>query len=187
MINVKRVHVLHSSRLEIHFSDGTFGTVNMLPIINERKEFFVLKDKKVFETAHIDGGTVAWKASFPGYETIDVASETLYAMAHNLPIPGSYEEAVDNEKIRKKSNYIFDGFRELYRAADTLNYTRQTESLSSLSSEELIKLVRACWASEWDVFPDALSEKQIKAILSGDLAVPEFKETNNGLVPIDPA
>ena len=79
-----------------------------------------------------------------------------------------------------------DAFDELRRVANVLGYTRQTERLIACSAEEMLKLVRACWASDWDVYPDALSHQQIDAILTGALDKPDFVETERGLEPVDP-
>ena len=79
-----------------------------------------------------------------------------------------------------------DAFDELRRVANVLGYTRQTERLMACSAEEMLKIVRACWASDWDVYPDALSNAQIDAVLAGTLAAPDFVETRYGLEPVDP-
>ena len=79
-----------------------------------------------------------------------------------------------------------DAFDELRRVANVLDYTRQTERLMACSAEEMLKLVRACWASDWDVYPDALSHEQIDAILTGALDKPDFVETWRGLEPVAP-
>ena len=79
-----------------------------------------------------------------------------------------------------------DAFDELRRVADVLGYTRQTERLMACSAEEMLKLVRACWASDWDVYPDMLSHAQIDAVLAGTLEKPDFVETWRGLEPVAP-
>lgn len=61
------------------------------------------------------------------------------------------------------------GADELRRMVRVLNMCRE-DAIDGYTAEELVILVRACWASDWDVLPDDLSEAQASAVL--DLGAP---------------
>lgn len=90
MLKVKEVEVRPEHRLALSFSDGTKGVVDFRPLL-KRKAFKALKDPEVFGRARVDLGAVEW----PG--DVGVATETLYAMAHDLPAPTTLEQANANE------------------------------------------------------------------------------------------
>jgi hypothetical protein len=61
-----------------------------------------------------------------------------------------------------------DELRRLCRAAEM---TRMS-ALDGFTPEEIIKMIRACWASGWDIFPDdLLREDREFAAKHGRLAV----------------
>lgn len=90
---IKITHVEHAGghRLSLEFSDGTRGTVDLGDHLDHP---FVapLKDTALFAQSYVDAGTVCW----PG--DIDFAPEYLYALAHGLPRPGTFEQARENER-----------------------------------------------------------------------------------------
>jgi DNA-binding XRE family transcriptional regulator len=91
MINILKVRALPEHRLRMTFSDGTSGEADLTTMVGEFPPFAPLRDDALFRQAHIDGGTVAWPNG------LDVAPERLYALAHALPSPDSFERARANE------------------------------------------------------------------------------------------
>ena len=91
MIDVTSVRHEGELRLLLGFEDGTQGVVDLS---NELVgKLGVLRDDvNLFAAAYIDGGTVCW----PG--GLDLAPSRLYALAHGLPIPQSFEDAAANER-----------------------------------------------------------------------------------------
>ena len=90
MLKVKEVQVRPEHHLDVRFSDGTRKVIDFRPLL-KRKAFKPLQDPKVFARAHVDLGAVEW----PG--DVGVATEALYAMGHDLPLPKRLEEADANE------------------------------------------------------------------------------------------
>ena len=90
MIKVREVEAKPGYRLDLQFSDGTMGMVDFTPFLAERP-FAALKNEAVFLEAYAENGVVTW----PG--DIDIAPEPLYALAHDLPAPGTLEQAQANE------------------------------------------------------------------------------------------
>jgi DNA-binding XRE family transcriptional regulator len=92
MVHVQDVQVQEGDgyKLRVRFTDGTRRVVDCEPLL-ARRPFQKLKQRAVFDAAFVEGGTVAW----PG--DIDIAPETLYAMAHRLPMPETAERASANE------------------------------------------------------------------------------------------
>jgi hypothetical protein len=90
MIRVRDVEAQPGHHLALQFSDGTSGVVDFRPMLS-RRAFGKLQDEQVFAGAHVDHGVLTW----PG--DIDIATEALYAMAHDLPIPETFERAQSNE------------------------------------------------------------------------------------------
>lgn len=87
-------------KLKLTFSDGTHGTVDMREYLDSprfSKLFAPLADAKEFKKAYLDGGTVCWPVG------LDVAPEALYASAHALPKPKTFEQAKANESARRPS------------------------------------------------------------------------------------
>jgi hypothetical protein len=74
------------------------------------------------------------------------------------------------------------GADELRRIVRVLGCSRES-ALDGFTSEQLIAIVRACWASGWDVYVDDLSSDQCRAILDvGE--VPAFFESTRGLIAV---
>jgi DNA-binding XRE family transcriptional regulator len=89
MVEVTKVHYEGGYKLSLEFTDGSHGVADLEAEIHGALES--LKDKRVFRRARIEDGTVAW----PG--DMDLAPARLYALAHGLPIPQSFESADANE------------------------------------------------------------------------------------------
>jgi len=90
MITVRTAEARPDFRLIVSFSDDTEGEVDFRPFL-ERKAFRVLRDPEVFSRAYVDHGAVEWP------EGVGIASEALYATAHKLPRPTTFEIAKANE------------------------------------------------------------------------------------------
>jgi len=79
--------------------------------------------------------------------------------------------------MRKK--IVESGADEMRRAVRVLGCCRETD-LEPYTAEQLLKLVRACWASGWDVYVSDLSAEQcVAAIDLGE--VPAFFDGPRGL------
>lgn len=74
------------------------------------------------------------------------------------------------------------GAEELRRISHVLGCCRES-ALDAFTAEQLVTLVRACWASGWDVYVDDLSQDQCTAALElGE--IPDFFDGPQGLLPI---
>lgn len=93
MIHVSDVAHLGGHRLALTFDDGTSGEADLREHLRG-PIFEPLADPKLFAGAYVDGGTVVWPNG------ADFAPETLYALAHGLPIPDSFEAVDQNELAR---------------------------------------------------------------------------------------
>lgn len=71
LLDVVRVEPQNGYMLALEFENGEQKLFDMTYLM-EKKPFCRLKDKKIFDLATIDYGTVVW----PG--NIDIAPETLY-------------------------------------------------------------------------------------------------------------
>lgn len=91
MIKVREVDALPGHRLALRFSDGTCGVVDFAPLLRTAP-FRVLRDEAAFAEAFVDHGAVEWPCG------VGIASEALFAMAHELPHPGTLEQARSNEQ-----------------------------------------------------------------------------------------
>ncbi len=91
MIHVTEVHPVEGYKLAVSSSDGSRGIADMSSKLN-RRVFAPLRDPAVFAEAFVADGTVCW----PG--DIDIAPESIYALAHELPKPESIEDAIRNEE-----------------------------------------------------------------------------------------
>jgi DNA-binding transcriptional regulator YiaG len=117
MVKVKRVEVQADHRLSLTFSDGTRGVVDFRPML-ARRAFRKLKDEALFAGAFLEHGAVTW----PG--DIAIASEALYAAAHELPHPDTLEAAQANEREMS--------LRDLRRLADVT----QAEAAARLGMDQ---------------------------------------------------
>jgi len=94
MIRITEVHALPKHTLALKFSDGTSGVVELREHLDEAP-LTPLIDERLFAKPYVDVNTVTWKT--PKGE-LDIAPEFLYALAHGLPPPGSYEDTQANER-----------------------------------------------------------------------------------------
>lgn len=90
-MKITKVQPLPGHVLRLTFSDGTSGDASMRELISSFPPFAPLLDEDLFRKAHLDGGTVAWPNG------LDCAVERLYALAHALPAPDTFEQAEANE------------------------------------------------------------------------------------------
>lgn len=102
MVKVREVEARPGHKLSVRFSDGTRGVADFTPLLSKRP-FQKLKDDRVFAQAYVDHGAVEW----PG--EVGIATEALYAMAHDLRRPETIEQA--------RANELEMGLRELRKLA----------------------------------------------------------------------
>ena len=69
---------LHTGKysIELHFEDGSSGTVDLGKYLEEGTMLGRLRDEAVFRRFAIEYGTLVWKDA-----SVDIAPETLYAEA----------------------------------------------------------------------------------------------------------
>ena len=69
-----KVKPLPNYKLEVEFNDGTHGFVEMMTLImsDHAGVFAALKDKDIFDQAHLEYGVLTW----PG--EIDLAPDTMF-------------------------------------------------------------------------------------------------------------
>ena len=72
LIDVTHVRALDGYRLWLQFEDGASGVFDVSPYL-EKGVFTALREKSVFNSVFVEGGTAAW----PG--GIDIAPERLYS------------------------------------------------------------------------------------------------------------
>jgi hypothetical protein len=51
------------------------------------------------------------------------------------------------------------GIAELRRAAKVSTYSRES-AFDGYTAEECLNMIRACWASQWDILPDELTPEE---------------------------
>lgn len=68
---------------------------------------------------------------------------------------------------------------DLRRAADVLGWMRESFNRRH-TGQELLRLLRVCWAGEWDVLPDEWTGQQVAEALTFG-RVPRFEERSFGL------
>ena len=90
MIDVTSVKHEGGFRLLLGFEDGTHGVADLRGEL-VGKLSVLRDDAERFAAAFVDGGTVCW----PG--GLDLAPSRLYALAHGLPIPQSFDDEAANE------------------------------------------------------------------------------------------
>lgn len=85
---VTAVKTVGRATLQIRFSDGAEGVVDLASLIAEGGVFAALGTPTEFAKARVntDAGTVEW----PG--GVDVCPDVLYAMATGKPVPGSTDK-----------------------------------------------------------------------------------------------
>lgn len=90
MLKIKEVTAGPGFNLALKFSDGTRGIADMRALL-EMPPFKKLRVEKEFLQAYVDHGAVEWPSG------VGVATETLYAMAHDLKRPESVADVEANE------------------------------------------------------------------------------------------
>lgn len=147
IMHVTKVKALPSLRLKLQFSDDTRGEADLSSLIASFAPFASLADETLFLKASIEDGAVTWPNG------LDVATERLYALAHKLPEPTTYEQAKDNE--------LEMGLRELRdlsksrqeEVAEALNITQGAVSRLERGAAEarLTTIRRYLSALGWDL------------------------------------
>lgn len=64
-------------------------------------------------------------------------------------------------KGQSKSREEESGIDELRRAGRISEYVRES-TFDGLTSEGCLNLMRACWASDWDILPDELLQSEVE-------------------------
>ncbi|HET6511733.1 MAG TPA: DUF2442 domain-containing protein [Candidatus Kapabacteria bacterium] len=72
MIKITQAKPLQGYKLELLFTDGVRGIVDLSDMIG-KGVFAKLADRHAFEQVYIDGGTVAWEGG------LDLCPDTLYS------------------------------------------------------------------------------------------------------------
>jgi hypothetical protein len=90
VIRVKLVEHDGDFRLRLKFSDGTGGLADLAKLVAKKPLSAV---RKCFAKATVVDGAVEW----PNGE--DIATETLYALAHGLPRPQSLDDVVLQQEL----------------------------------------------------------------------------------------
>jgi DNA-binding XRE family transcriptional regulator len=93
MVRIKQARHAGGYKLRLQFTDGSRGTVDLEPTLRRIRALSPLLDVERFAEVNVDHGTVTW----PG--DLDLAPETLYAMAHGLEMPKSFGDVDRNELI----------------------------------------------------------------------------------------
>ena len=114
-MNVISVKYLRDYVLRLEFEDGTKGDVDLRDHLHGPEPLVALRDRGLFQRACVMDGTVAWPNG------ADLAVEFVYALAHGLQPPRTFEEA--------KANELEVSLRELRQMGDV----RQEDLASSLS------------------------------------------------------
>ena len=74
---VTNIQYVDGHTYHIVFDDGLEGDVDLSSYLSRSGIFSPLKDKKLFSSARIEGGTIAWSNG------ADIAPETLYERLEN--------------------------------------------------------------------------------------------------------
>ena len=91
MIQVIKFKVLSSTKIELVFSDGTSGPVDLSAEMKQ-EPFTALHEPQIWNAVCVEDGSLAWPHG------LSIAPETLYAMAHGLKRPESFEDTRANER-----------------------------------------------------------------------------------------
>jgi hypothetical protein len=81
--------------------------------------------------------------------------------------------------VTKEQLEAMSGPDQIRRMTNTINMCKEDFN-QEYSAEELMKIVRACWLSEWDILPDQWTQQQIDAALEHGTP-PEFEELPTGI------
>jgi DNA-binding XRE family transcriptional regulator len=91
-IKITHAEPLPGHRIDLRFSDGSAGIVDLSDLPASRAVFAPLANANVFEGCVIENGTLEW----PGTD-LGLAVEFLYARANGLPEPRTEADATANE------------------------------------------------------------------------------------------
>jgi Protein of unknown function (DUF2442)/Helix-turn-helix len=91
MIRVRSAEAQAGYKLSVRFSDGTSGIADLRPYVGKRP-LEALTDEGVFRHVLVQHGAVEWPDAGVG-----IATEALYAFAHDLPKPTTLEQVRSNE------------------------------------------------------------------------------------------
>ncbi|MDB4985376.1 MAG: hypothetical protein JWN04_554 [Myxococcaceae bacterium] len=99
MIHVITVKYAGDLSLVVDFDDDSHGLVDLRELIERVPVFAPLLDVALFARAYVDDGEVCW----PG--DLDLTATRLYAMAHGLPTPDTFEQALANERTMRARSH----------------------------------------------------------------------------------
>ena len=85
--DLKKIKYLKPYVYFVEFDDGSKGEVELSYLLSKGPVFRPLKNIKLFGSARIEGGTIAWPNG------ADLAPETLYQAIQKRPISRSRERA----------------------------------------------------------------------------------------------
>ncbi len=83
--DVTEAQYISDYKIRVCFEDGSTGTADMSSYPNEENVFRAFLDMEYFRDFRIEHGTVIW-----GNGELDIAPETLYAIATGNPVTYHY-------------------------------------------------------------------------------------------------
>ncbi len=94
-MDVTNIRYLDGFRLALEFSDGTHGVADLAQTVQGSLSASVreLADLALFRRVSLENGAATWPVG------VDLATERLYALAHGLQPPPTFEEAQANEVV----------------------------------------------------------------------------------------